>query len=88
MVFTFDGKEQIACLRLSRVDADIFDDSFPIAMPDFSVAGFSDKSQRAFFHKIYFSKNVAVTTAVMVFSAELVSFWPSQLVCELCNGVI
>ena len=59
------------------------------AITDFRRAGFGCKFQRAFFHgKIYFSKNVAVTTAVIVFCREVVSFWPSQLVVASCSGVI
>ena len=40
------------------------------------------------FPQIYFSKKVAVTTAVMVFWRELVSLSPCQLVATLCSGVI
>src|SRR5208282_3804979 len=36
----------------------------------------------------HLSKNVAVTTAVMVLSRELVSFSPSPLMSVLCSGVI
>jgi len=36
----------------------------------------------------YFNKNVAVTTAVMVFARALVSLSPCQLVATLCCGVI
>ena len=37
---------------------------------------------------IQFNVKVVVTTAMMVFSTEVVSFMPSPLVCELFNGVI
>lgn len=86
--FALDGKEDITCLRRPRIGAGIFNFQIPRAGSDFGVAGVGDEFQRAFFHKNYFSKNVAVTTAVMVFWREVVSFIPSPLVSLLCSGVI
>jgi hypothetical protein len=54
-VFPLDGKEQIARLRLPRIGADIFDQRFRRAAPEFGAAGFGDKFQRASFHKLLIS---------------------------------
>ena len=82
------AKNKSPGFRLPRIGADIFHHRVRRAAPDFGAAGLGDKFQRAFFHKNYFNKNVAVTTAVMVLSSEVVSFTPRRWCRLLCNGVI
>ena len=57
---------------------------FLISAAQASATNFKERSST----KIHFNKNVAVTTAVMVFWREVVSFMPSPLVSVLCSGVI
>ena len=86
--FPLDGEEQITRFGPARIGADILQLDFRRPAPDFSRTGIGDKFQRTFLHNNYFNKKVAVTTAVMVLSSELVSFTPSPLVSLLRSGAI
>lgn len=55
-----------------------------ISAPQASAINFNERISTIF----YFNKNVAVTTAVIVFWRELVSLSPCQLVATLCSDVI